>query len=300
MIPLNFACASAPCFQGPPKECFTVRARSAFSGISDPEAQVSSCSIKSFHRATAERGREGRGEGNEENNIVLIVFYIAPQLKYYFLKGHNLFWRHGVITTSTYFHRGVTRSILHCAFRWCCFCRTPCYAIPGTVLTVLFNLSQFLQSSGEQNRSPLPKPQEFCLHQDCKNNLPSTTVFLPPKKVSLLLLLLTIGESHPKKINPQPGPPRLGSQRDSASTHAQTHTYTHTGLCPALSCPVPCRPSHGRYVRGPGVPVGWMQAAKEAVALCSAVWGTKGSFQPSFLPFLHWRAWRRERSLQPS
>lgn len=139
MISLNLSCVSSLCFQGPPKECFTVKACSAFSGILDPEAQVSSCSIKSFHRTAAERGKEGE-------QYLLNYLYIDLQLKYYFLKGHNLFWRYSVITTSMYFHHTVTLSVLHCTPCSCCFCKILCYQDPYTIITVLFNLSQPLQS----------------------------------------------------------------------------------------------------------------------------------------------------------
>lgn len=114
------------------------------------------------------------------------------------------------------------------------------------------------------------KPPEFCLHQDCKNNLPITTVFLPPK-VSLLFIALDNRGKSSKENQPPAWASQAGLAASQPSTHAQTHTYTHTGARPALPCPVPCRPSHRSSVRGPGLPVGWMALPASCYRGCGSL-----------------------------
>jgi len=181
-----------------------------------------------------EGGRGGGGKSGEQYRLNCL--YIAPQLKYYFLKGRNLFWRHGVITTSTYFHRGVTRSILHCALWFCCFCRTPCYPVPCTVLTVLFNLSQFLRSSGKRNS---PEASGVSPAPGLQNPSPRNHRF--PPKFLYFYCFRQSGKVIQSKATPSPGLPScVCSETAGARAHAGAHTESG-GLPPGPPFPVPCR-----------------------------------------------------------
>lgn len=99
-----------------------------------------------------------------------------------------------------------------------------------------------------------PKPQEFCLHQDCKNNLPSTTVSLPPPpKVSLLFIAL----DNRGKSSKENQPPAWASQarlaaRQPEHTRTDTHVHTHPALGPAALRP---RPVTRQLREGPGAPI---------------------------------------------
>lgn len=135
-----------------------------------------------------------------------------------------------------------------------------------------------------QAKTPL-KPQEFCLHQDCRNNLPATTV--SPKTFFTFIALDNRGKSSKENQPPAWASQAPFAERQAERTHRRTDTQTHArGLCP------PDSPPQSR-VGGSDGATGATRGAEgsrrdglicrqlAAEALCR-IWGRIRSFQPLF------------------
>lgn len=152
-----------------------------------------------------------------------------------------------------------------------------------------------------QANPPPPKPQEFCLHQDCKNNLPSTTVLLPPQSFFTFIALDNRGKSSKENQPPAWASQARLAARQPEHTRTDTHVHTHPGVCPGtlLPRPVPAEPQELREgPRGPSAMDGSDRKLLHRLWLFALRFGVQKVVFSLLFP--HWGAGSRERSLQTS
>lgn len=128
---------------------------------------------------------------------------------------------------------------------------------PDTVLTVLFNLSQFLQSSGEQN---LPSPPPRSLRSSACTRTAKIISPQPPffslrnQNFLYFYCFRQSGKVIQRKSTPSLGLPGWARSETARAEHTRTDTHVHTHTQRSA----PCHRGHTSDMRGPGVPLGWM------------------------------------------